>query len=183
MRSARRLLLPVYLLLGACVPVAPADTPTRAAAADAALPPMKAFYTPQPQRPRASNADIARDFIDLAFTLESGRSLRVFTRFEEPITVRVTGAPPASLNADLSRLLHRLRGEAGIDIRRSNSAFASVTIEAVSRAEIRRALPQAACFVVPNVSSLAEYAKARRSRAVNWSHLERRERISIEPSS
>ncbi len=162
------------------MPVAPADTATRAAAAvDSTLPAMRTFAVPRPQAPVASNADIARDFLDLAFALETGRSLSVFTRFEGPISVRVTGAPPPSLTHDLKRLLYRLRNEAGLDISLGTGAAANITVQAVSRSDIRRYLPQAACFVVPNVSSLQEYAAARRTKKVSWSRLKRRERLAI----
>ena len=94
---------------------------------------------------------------DQSFRLESGRDLPVFTRFEEPITVRVTGAPPQSLGSDLTKLLHRLQAEANISISHiSANAQANMTIQAVSRAKIRRTLPHAACFVVPNISSIDE---------------------------
>ncbi|MCT4553529.1 MAG: DUF2927 domain-containing protein [Pelagimonas sp.] len=185
MRAARRFLIPFYLMLGACMPVAPNDTPTRAAASaaltDSTLPPMRAFTVPRPQAPVASNSDMARDFLDLAFSLESGRGLQRFTRFEGPIRVGVTGAPPPTLGSDLNRLLHRLRTEAGIDIAMvaPGATSAQITIQAVTRAEIRKYLPQAACFVVPNVSSLQEYAANRRSARVSWSRLERRERLAI----
>ncbi|MBV2360643.1 DUF2927 domain-containing protein [Thalassococcus sp. CAU 1522] len=178
----RKLLLPLCLALGACMPVASDDTPTRAASSvsiDSSLPPMKTFAVPRPSAPVASNADIARDFLDLSFALESGRQLPALTRFEGPIAVRVTGAPNASLASDLNRLVHRLRREAGIDIRIAQSPTANITIEAVSRADIRKHLPQAACFVVPNVSSLQEYRQARRSTRVNWSRLQRRDRLAI----
>jgi hypothetical protein len=181
MRRSSRLALPLTLLLGACMPVSHTEPATRAASVEIgrALPAMKMFSTPRPQRPVASNADIARDFLDLAFALESGRGLRSLTRFEGPISVRVTGAPPASLGPDLRRLLHRLRSEAGIDIARTGSPAANITIEAVPRSEIRAALPAAACFVVPNVSALDEYKAASRSRRINWSRLTRRERLAI----
>jgi len=138
----RRLLLPLCVVLGACMPVAPHDTVSRAApASDAALPPIKSF---------------ARDFLDLAFTLESGRRLPFFSRFEGPVSLRVTGAAPAHLGADLDAVLHRLRTEAGIAIARTDAENANITIQAVSRAEIQKNLPQAACFVVPNISNLSE---------------------------
>ena len=41
---------------------------------------------------------------DQSFRLESGRDLPVFTRFEEPITVRVTGSTPQSLGSDLTKI-------------------------------------------------------------------------------
>jgi hypothetical protein len=181
MRKARRLLLPLYLALGACMPVTPGDTPTRAAAnfESSSLPPMKSFAVPRPMAPVASNSDIARDFLDLAFSLESGRSLPILTKFEGPISVRVTGQPSVSLGPDLKRLLHRLRTEAGINIALTGAPNANITVQAVSRAEIRSALPQAACFVVPNVSTLEEYKAARRTRQVSWSLLRSRERLAI----
>ncbi|MEO9781384.1 MAG: DUF2927 domain-containing protein [Sedimentitalea sp.] len=155
------------------------DTPTRAAIAESSLPPMKGFASTRPSAPRQSNANIAADFLSLHFELESGRSLPVFTRFEGPITVRVTGKPPASLEPDLRRLLDRLRQEAGLQIRQVQGNSASITIQAVSRAEIRRALPQAACFVVPNVSSIEEFRRKRRSAGTNWSTLREREKMAI----
>ena len=179
MRQYRRYILPLYLFLGACMPVTPAEVPSRAATATNALPPVKTFAVPRPVPAQRSNTDIARDFLELSFNLESGRDIPVFTRFEGPITVRVTGAPSANLQSDLNRLLHRLRTEARIDISQSVSGPANVTIESVSRADIRRALPMAAGFVVPNVSSLAEYRRARRTPAVNWLRLRKREKIAI----
>ena len=59
--------------------------------------------------PARANADIARDILDLAFRLESGRRLPVLTRFEAPITLRLTGRPTPELAAALDRLLARLR--------------------------------------------------------------------------
>ena len=100
-----RFALPLALLLNACVPVTPADTPTRAFVPTTNLPPMKTFGAPKPTATQKSNRDIALDFIELGFQLESGRELPVFTRFEGPITVRVTGAPPISLASDLNRLV------------------------------------------------------------------------------
>ncbi|MFY0680488.1 MAG: DUF2927 domain-containing protein [Thalassovita sp.] len=156
------------------------DVATRAATEAAPLlPPMKTFSAPRPEVPSASNADLARDFLDLAFKLESGRELPVLTRFEGPITLRVTGRAPISLTMDLDALLGRLRTEAGVDIRRTNSKSASITIEAVSHAQIRKHLPQAACFVVPNVASLSEYANARRAARTDWTRLQTRDRLAI----
>ncbi len=176
----RRILLPICLMLGACMPGGPSETATRAAQyADSTLPPMKTFAAPRPIPPVQSNSDIARDFLDLAFMLESGRRLPYFSRFEGPISVRVTGRAPAHLGLDLNRLLARLRTEAGIDIRLTDSPKANITIQAVSRADIRRALPQAACFVVPNITKLSEYRKAKRSPRTDWARLREREQLAI----
>lgn len=172
----------LLLFLSVCAGCAAAptqDTPTRAAIAESSLPPMKAFAASRPPAPVQSNANIAADFLSLHFELESGRKLPVFTRFEAPVTVRVTGAPPPSLEPDLRRLLHRLRREAGINISQVETGPASITIEAVSRDDIRRALPQAACFVVPNVTSLDDYRRKRRSPDTNWSRLRIRETMAV----
>ncbi|MDX5402725.1 MAG: DUF2927 domain-containing protein [Rhodobacterales bacterium] len=154
--------------------------PSRAVdAIESDLPPMRVFSAPQPTVFAISNADLSRDFVDLFFKLESGRHLPAFTRFEGPISLRVTGTPPPTLSSDLSRLLFRLRHEAGIDIRQTDGADANITIEAVSRAEIRSHLPQAACFVVPNISRLSEFRLARRSPRTDWARLGTRERMAI----
>lgn len=175
-----RFFFPVFLLLGACMPGAQTEMPSRAMAMiDNNLPPMRVFAAPQPETFAISNSDLLRDVIDLAFELESGRSLPVLTRFEGPVTVRVTGNPPPTLNSDLNRLLFRLRTEAGIDIAHTGQADAHITIEAVSRADIRSHLPQAACFVVPNISRLSEFRLARRSPRTDWARLTRRDRMAI----
>lgn len=176
----RRVILPICLMLGACVPGTSTDTPTRAATfSESALPSMKAFSAPRPVSAARSNRDIERDFMDLSFQLESGRSLSTFTRFEGPISVRVTGTPPSTMMSDLNRLLYRLRNEAGIDIAATQGSSANITIEAVSRAQIRKHLPKAACFVVPNISSLSEYRAAKRTKKANWSSLRSREKLAI----
>ncbi|WP_425439259.1 DUF2927 domain-containing protein [Roseovarius azorensis] len=175
-------MLPLCLTLSACGPgdEARPETPTRAAMPQAiALPPMKAFSDPRPIRPERSNRDIGRDFLDLSFQLESGRHLPQFSRFEEPITLRVTGQPPLTMMADLDRLLSRLRREAGIDIHRVSQGEANITIEAVSGDQIRRHLPTAACFVVPNISRLADYRAARNRGATDWTRLRRRDRLAV----
>lgn len=180
MRKTRRLILPLYLLLGACMPVSQQDMPTRAAnSVESGLPPMKVFSVPRPSAPVASNSDMARDFLDLSFTLESGRTLTTLTRFEGPITVTVAGSPPPSLGPDLTRLLFRLRNEAGININLTKSSDANITVQAVSRADIRKHLPSAACFVVPNVRTLAEYKANRRTKRVSWSQLTKRDTLAI----
>ncbi len=155
------------------------DTPTRAAPFETALPPMKMFTPGRGAAPVHSNINIAEDFLSLHFELESGRALPRFTRFEGPITLRVTGRAPASLRPDLNALLGRLRNEAGIAIREVSGEEANITIQAVSRDEIRRALPHAACFVVPNVASIDEYRRNRRKASTNWSLLRERHRLGI----
>src|SRR6056297_1409558 len=176
----RRVILPICLVLGACVPGPSSEMPSRAATHQATtLPAMKSFSTPRPVPPMRSNRDIQRDFLELAFQLESGRMLQTFSRFEGPISIRVTGSPPPTLIPDLNRLVGRLRTEAGIDIARVRTDSANITIEAVPRAEIRRHLPKAACFVVPNISRLSQYRSARHSRTTNWRLLKTRKKLAI----
>ncbi len=173
-------MVPLVLALAGCTTGPGRDLPTRAlSGSQVSLPPMKSFSAPRPERPARSNRDIQRDFLDLSFTLESGRSLPVFSRFEGPITVRVTGAPPPTLGPDLNRLIGRLRTEAGINIRRITGPGANITVQAVGRSDIQRYLPKAACFVVPNISSLSEYRRARRQGITNWSQLRTREKLAI----
>ncbi len=174
-----RSVLPLVMLLNACVPASQHDVATRASFASSTLPPMKSFSASAPVAPIRSNNDLALDFIELSFQMESGRRLPVLTRFETPITVRVTGRPSATLKPDLKRLISRLRNEAKIDISETTAPAANITIQAVSRAEIRAVLPQAACFVAPNVSSLSEYQTSRRKPATNWTLLKKRERLAI----
>lgn len=174
-----RHVLAVVMLLGACVPASAPDVATRARIADTSLPPMKRFADSRATAPVRANADLARDFLALTFRMESGRKLPVLTRFDGPIRVAVTGKPPATLAADLTSLTARLRREAGLDIRTTRQGDAQITIEAVSRREIQRMLPQAACFVAPNVSSLAEYRTARRQPKTDWTRLRERRQLAI----
>jgi hypothetical protein len=82
--------------------------------------------------------------------------------------------------ADLDRLITRLRREAGIDIRRvTANSTASITIETVPRAELQRAVPQAACFVVPRVTGWADFKRNRRSAVTDWTTLTVREKMAI----
>jgi len=145
----------------------------------AQLPPMKAFAGSRIEPPARPNREIAADFLDLAFTLESGRTLPVLSRFEGPVTLKVTGRAPAALGPDVDRLLRRLRVEAGIDIRQTASDTASITVEVISKRELQRVVPHAACFVAPNVSSWPEYKAARRTAKTDWTMLTERSRMAV----
>ncbi|MEI4231764.1 DUF2927 domain-containing protein [Roseovarius sp. D22-M7] len=177
----RPALLALVVVLSACAPRPKTGDPAARAAASAsvALPAMRQFPAPRPVAPQRANRDILRDFLDLSFAMESGRALPYFSRFEEPVTVRLAGAPSAVLAADLDRLIRRLRAEAGLDIRRVTGREAHITVEVVSRAQIRRHVPNAACFVVPNISRLAEYRQARTLSLTDWTRIARRERVAI----
>lgn len=175
----RWLVLLLALTVASCNTAARTET-ERARITPVALPPMKVFSAPRASRPARSNAEIAQDFMDLTFQLESGRQIDTFTRFEGPITVRLAGEPPRSLSTDLDRLLSRLRREAGLDITRvAAGQRASITVEAVSQNEMRRAVPQAACFVVPRIGSWDEFRRNRRSPDLDWTTLRVRERVAV----
>ncbi len=82
----RRLLLPLAMVLNACVPATQSDLPSRTMIAESTLPPMKSFAARAPQSQRTANNHLLQDFLDLSFQMESGRELPVFTRFEQPIS-------------------------------------------------------------------------------------------------
>ncbi|WP_170370623.1 DUF2927 domain-containing protein [Ruegeria arenilitoris] len=166
-------------VLAGCSSVDRIELPDEIKVTEAAAPVTQAFGTPRPFPPARSNTNIAADFVELHFSLESGTALPVFTRFEGPITVRLTGAPAPTMQSDLTRLLTRLQREARIDIRQINDGQANITIEAVTQRQIQRLLPQAACFVVPNASSLEEYNRDKRKTKSSWRALRSRERLAI----
>ena len=126
-----------------------------------------------------SNAELARDTLELTFRLESGRALPVFTRFEEPISVRLVNGGP-TVARDLSELIARLRQEAGLDIApAAEGAPASVTIQLVPHRMVARELPGAACFVAPGVSSWQEYRASRGRPGTDWTRLTTRTRAAV----
>ena len=172
----RRLLLPMVLFLAACA----AEETTRLDTPDISLPPMKTFARTSPLPPVYANATLARDYLDLTFSLENGDSLPAFTRFEGPITVRVLGEAPPTLVPDLDKLLGRLQKEAGLDIRRvSADRDATITVEPMPRRQIQRIAPAAACFVRPNVSSWAEYRARRNDPTTFWNRLTERRSMAV----
>ena len=131
--------------------------------------------------PRRSNASVARDFMRLAFQLESGRQLPVLSRFEGPVTLRMTGMRPGGASErDLDALLARLHNEAGIAIRRVGPGQpANITIEFLPQRILRRAVPNAACFVTPGVGSWREFLNRRAPAERDWTALTRRTRITV----
>jgi hypothetical protein len=177
-------LLPALLFLAGCMTTVPSEEVTarqiELPRAQVTLPPMKAFSATAITRPQRPNSLIATDFLDLAFELESGRELPVLTRFEGPVTLRVTGGTPGFLGSDLKRLMSRLRIEAGIDIHQvSAGEDASITVEVISKRALQALVPHAACFVAPNVSSWSEYKSARRSARTDWTKLTTRTRMAV----
>ncbi|WP_119839876.1 DUF2927 domain-containing protein [Pseudooceanicola algae] len=148
------------------------------------LPAMKMFGAASPVAPMVSNADLAEDFLDLSFQLESGRDLPVMTRFEGPIRVQAKsaggGALPATLSRDLSALLIRMRNEAHLDIRMAREGETpNLIVQAVSGEDIRHELPDAACFVVPGISDLSEFRTARYEARTDWGRMTQRDLIAL----
>ncbi len=177
-RRAMRLLPVVLLVACAANPVAERTDPKTAGLPD--LPLMKTFSTLHPVAPGRSNRELAEDFLELSFQMESGALLTHFTRFEGPITLRVTGPQPTTLQRDLDLLLARLGREAGISITQvTGNQPASITVEVITRSQLRRLVPHAACFVAPNVSGWQEYKADRTRRRTDWRHLARREKVSV----
>ena len=170
-------LIPILALLVGCTA---APETTRSSAPDFTLPPMKTFGSSTPVQTRLSNSQIARDYLDLVFRLENGDRVPVFSRFEGPITVRVTGTAPATLTTDLDQLLTRFRREAGIDISRVPADTpASITVAPVPRAQIQKVAPSAACFVRPNVSGWEEYRARRNDPDTFWNRLAERRTMAV----
>ncbi len=170
-------------IMAACGPSPLAEMPERLETNYAAsLPPMASFATVAQPRPTRPNTQIARDFLDLSFEMESGRPIPVLSRFEGPITVAVLPGAPATLSRDLDQLIARLRSEAGLNISRipHGQTRASITIETLPRARMQRAVPHAACFVVPRASSWDEFRAARRNgNQLDWTTLQTREHVAV----
>ncbi len=168
------------LVLAACAPTIGADVANRSASAlPASLPQMNTFATSAAAQTTRSNTSIAADFLDLSFQMESGRVIERLSRFEGPVTVTIASGATPSLVADLDSLVARLRAEAGIDITRVSSGPASITIETMPRARMQRVVPQAACFVVPRVSSWAEFRRSRAGRTLDWTTLDTRQQVAV----
>jgi len=124
--------------------------------------------------------DIARDFLELSFFMESGKPIPRLTKFAEPVTVALKQPGPAQMTVDLEALLKRVRREAGIDIRRGKTGQpANITIITLPRKTLRSVVPKAACFVVPRVKSWQEFRKTRRTGALDWTTLKQRSHATV----
>lgn len=175
-----RILTFAFLALTACSPLPRSEVPERRAPADLVLPPMKVFSNQRGLPTRQSNSALSRDFLELSFQMESGRPVPVMTRFQGPITLRVTGDAPANLAPDLRRLISRLRTEAGLDISQvPRNRDSNITIQAIPQRQLQGLVPQAACFVVPRVSNWAEFRANRRGNVTDWTTLTNRDKVAI----
>lgn len=144
------------------------------------LPKMRMFGAARPMAPQRSNQELARDFLDLSFKLESGAELARFTRFETPVVVTLTGQHTAVFGHELDRLLRRIRAEAGLSITRgSNGTRGQITVEAISRTQMHRLVPNAACFVVPVAITWEEFRRGDRWKEMKWTTLSTRTAATV----
>lgn len=172
------------VLAGCAGTPAPKDTPAaRASTAALDLPladPSAGRDTPAPRNASLpGNSVLARDFMELSFALESGRPISRFTRFEGPISVSFAGPVPPTAGTELSRLVARLSGEAGIPISTRAGAANRITVEFVPRRAMSHEVPNAACFVVPNVTGWEDYRAARRTARADWTQVTTRSSATI----
>ncbi|MGJ8624177.1 MAG: DUF2927 domain-containing protein [Yoonia sp.] len=165
-----------FCFVSACAQYQTGTSPT---AITIDFPAMRAFTPASPGPVTRPNAQIAADFLDLAFEMESGRPLPILTRFEGPITVRLAGTTNPALLRDLEGLLARLRREARIDIRMTRGTSANIVIQTVPNSVIQQTAPNAACFVVPRVQSWSELRAARGSGQLDWATLTERDKAAI----
>jgi len=164
--------------LGGCSTPVPSGPSTRAVAGFAdPLDAARAVVSSPDALP--SNSALARDFVELSFQLETGRKLERFTRFEGPVRVRLSGDVPPTAPADLSRLVQRLGNEAGIPITLAAGPANEITVNFVPRRALQAEVPNAACFVVPNVASWQDYQINRRSPRTDWSTLRTRQTAAV----
>ncbi|MEY8098560.1 DUF2927 domain-containing protein [Falsihalocynthiibacter sp. S25ZX9] len=144
------------------------------------FPAMKTFSGTAIPRANRSNSQIAQDFLDLSFRLESGRRIETLSRFEGPITVRMSGKRPPGADNELARLLARIQREAGIQITMvPQNKTASINIETISRRTLQKYLPNAACFVVPRITNWSDYKRNRRGAVTDWTTLRSRQHTAI----
>ncbi|MBP7000539.1 DUF2927 domain-containing protein [Amaricoccus sp.] len=132
-------------------------------------PPAAVRFAPVglPRGVARSNADLAQDFLDLTFALESGEKLDRLLRYEAPVRVSVTGLDPYI--PDLQALLARLRDEAGVDIAlTSDPKAAQIHVEGVTAAGLARVFPTAACFIVPGETNWRAFLRRRGETRLRW---------------
>jgi hypothetical protein len=120
-----------------------------------------------------SNVDLAQDFLDLTFALESGERLDHLVRYERPVRVYMGSPELAPYQPDLAALLARIRAEAGVDIAETDDpGLAQIRIEAVPAAQIARVFPTAACFIVPGETDWAGFMRRAPDARLRWSDQE-----------
>ena len=117
-----------------------------------------------------SNADLAEDFLDLTFGLESGETFDHLLRYEGPVRIHLVSPSLAPYRDDLEALVARLRAEAGIDVSVTDDPDAAqLRVEAVPAAQLSRVFPSAACFIVPGATSWRSFLRSRSDARRRWS--------------
>ena len=170
------------LFMAGCTPAPQADVTMSRPNADlsTASGPVTTIMGARTSSPQRSNAEIAQDYLDLVFTMESGRVIPRFSRFEGPITVSLAGNVPPSAYQDLDRLVSRFRSEAGLDIQATGTgAAASITVEFLPRGTMQNVVPNAACFVVPRVASWKDYRARKGTADLDWTTVQQRTQVAI----
>lgn len=168
------------LLMAGCAmgPPAPSEPSIDLSLQTRALSSAALFGAPRAFAPQRSNAQIAQDILELGFRLESGREIARFSRFEGAVTLSLHGQVPPLGIVETDRLITRLQREAGLDIRRVEGQ-GKIAVEFVPRADLRRAVPNAACFVLPNITSWDEFRANPRAPALDWTRVVRRDRALV----
>lgn len=176
-----RAFLPLLVLLAACTSNPLTELPTRNDPLPVTMPPMKTFNaSPERTGVNRANSDIARDFLELAFEMESGKQITQLTRFEGPITIALAAPGPERFENDLARLVGRLKTEARLNISLLEPGQdANIVVETLPRRKLQATVPHAACFVVPRVKNWEDFRKNRRTGALDWTTLESRERATV----
>lgn len=169
------------LLLAACGAAPPSGGagPADLSLQTRAITSQALFGTPRPYAAERSNAQIAKDILELGFRLESGREIPHFSRFEGPVTLSLQGQIPPLALIETERLLARMRAEAGLDIRRVEDGKGRVIVEFVPRAQMRRVVRDAACFVLPNIPDWASFRANPRAEALDWTRVVERQRALV----
>lgn len=171
------------LTLAACTATPPVEKPaTRASSAAIDLPlndPTAGIMASVPRARLPGNTQLAEDFLELSFSLESGRALSRFTRFEGPVSITLSGRVPPTAPQELARLVSRLQREAGLAVTTQPGNANHINIEFLPKREMQAQVPNAACFVVPNVSDWADYRAARRSTRADWAALTSRQTATV----
>lgn len=178
-------LLAAVMVVGAlsgCVPSTPEVTATRGPAQTLDLPladPVPGLSNPVPAERLPDNSRLGQDFLELSFYLESGRPLPRFTRFEGPVSITLAGNAPPVARTELSRLVRRLQTEAGLPVSDQPGNANTISVQFVPKSEMRRAVPDVACFVVPNVTSWSDYRSSRGSARSDWTQLTQRQAATV----
>ncbi|KAB7610301.1 DUF2927 domain-containing protein [Amylibacter sp. SFDW26] len=176
----KRILLPLSLMaLMGCTATAPSEV-SRNSSELVSSTTMRSFPNEVAIRSvQKSNVDIAQEFLDLSFALESGQKLSTLTKFSGPISIGINGTAPKHVVRDLELLITRLKSEAGLDVRRVSGSDANIHIETIPKRQLQSVIPTAACFVVPNVSSWSDYRRNRFKNKLDWTRLSERKNLTV----